>query len=78
MVIALVPRTFVFKLLQELHGLRTGRFQNGGLALAPRTFVPQVGKSFTDRGQVVFKMWFSPWPRADSFHTFARASRTEG
>eukprot|EP00959_Pyramimonas_sp_CCMP1952_P237574 4964763-Pyramimonas_sp.AAC.1 len=33
--------------LQELHGLRIARFQHVVLALAPRTFVTKVCKSFT-------------------------------
>eukprot|EP00959_Pyramimonas_sp_CCMP1952_P431237 9031817-Pyramimonas_sp.AAC.1 len=35
-------------------------------------------KSFTDRGRVVFKMWFSPQLGAHSFETVAKASRIEG
>eukprot|EP00959_Pyramimonas_sp_CCMP1952_P435577 9120887-Pyramimonas_sp.AAC.1 len=38
----------IFQELQELHGLRAGRFQNVVLALAPRTFVLSICKSFTD------------------------------
>eukprot|EP00959_Pyramimonas_sp_CCMP1952_P097840 2045015-Pyramimonas_sp.AAC.1 len=37
-----------FKDLQELHGLRAGGFQNVALAMAPRTFVFKISKSFTD------------------------------
>eukprot|EP00959_Pyramimonas_sp_CCMP1952_P368214 7713023-Pyramimonas_sp.AAC.1 len=37
-----------FNTLQELHGLEAGRFQNVALALAPRTFVLNICKSFTD------------------------------
>eukprot|EP00959_Pyramimonas_sp_CCMP1952_P456020 9472484-Pyramimonas_sp.AAC.1 len=45
---------------QQFHRWRAGRFQNVVLALAPRTFVLQQKKSFTDRGRVVFIMWLSP------------------
>ena len=42
------------------------RFQNGGLALAPRTFVLKVCNSYKDGGRFVFKMGVSPWRRGHS------------
>ena len=43
-----------------------GRFQNGALALAPRTFVLKVCNSYTDGGRVVFKIGLSLRHRAHS------------
>ena len=45
---------------QQLQGWRAGGFQNGALALAPRTFVLKVCNSYTDGGRVAFKLGFSP------------------
>ena len=56
----------LIKSLQQLHGWRADQFQNGALALAPRTFVLEVCNSYTDGGRAVFKMGLSPWRRGHS------------
>eukprot|EP00959_Pyramimonas_sp_CCMP1952_P088280 1846909-Pyramimonas_sp.AAC.1 len=38
---------------QQLQGWRAGRFQNGALAVAPRTFVSKVCSSLEDGAQLV-------------------------
>ena len=50
------------KSLQQLQGWRAARFQNGALALAPRTFVLKVCNSYKDGGRFLFKMGLSPEP----------------
>eukprot|EP00959_Pyramimonas_sp_CCMP1952_P205496 4297434-Pyramimonas_sp.AAC.1 len=47
LIIALAPRASAEQ-VHELHGLRTGRSLIVVLALAPRTFVLNVYKSFTN------------------------------
>ena len=52
------------KTLQQLHGSRAVPFQNGALALVPRTFVLRFCNNYTDGGRPLFKMGFPPWRRA--------------
>ena len=66
------------KSLKQLHGWRAGGFQNGVIALSPRTFVFKVCNSYTDGGQVVFKMGLPLWRRAHSSSELATVTRMEG
>ena len=64
--------------LQQLHGWRAVPFQNGALALAPRTSVLNICNSYTDRGRYLFKMGLSPWRRAHLSEKCATFTRIEG
>eukprot|EP00959_Pyramimonas_sp_CCMP1952_P222865 4659284-Pyramimonas_sp.AAC.1 len=58
-----------FQNLLKSRGLRAASLHNVAIALAPRTSMFKIRKSFTDGGRVVVKMW-SPAlaPRAFVFN----------
>eukprot|EP00959_Pyramimonas_sp_CCMP1952_P133636 2794365-Pyramimonas_sp.AAC.2 len=46
--------------LQQLHGWKAAGFQNGALALAPRTFVLNTCSNFTRGGHFLFNVGLAP------------------